>query len=236
MSANDQKIALVTGANRGIGFETCRQLAIHGLRAILTSRDPIKGQSAAESLRREGLAVDYHALDVTDLDSIYSIYEDIQEKFGRLDVLVNNAGVYLDEGDSVFKVPMEVFRETMEVNFYGSLNLCRAFVPMMRKNNYGRVVNVSSGYGSITQMGRYTAAYRISKAALNALTRIVAAEVAGKNIKVNSMCPGWVRTDMGGSSAPRSPEKGADTIVWLATLPADGPTNGFFRDRKPIPW
>jgi NAD(P)-dependent dehydrogenase (short-subunit alcohol dehydrogenase family) len=232
----DQKIALVSGANRGIGFETCRQLARRGLDVLLTSRDPIKGQSAAESLRQEGLAVHYHALDVTDLDSVHLVHQYVVAEFGRLDVLVNNAGVYLDEGDSLFEVPLDIFRETMEINFYGPLHLCRSFVPLMRANNYGRVVNVSSGYGSITHMGGYTAAYRVSKVALNALTRIVAAEVAGKDIKVNSACPGWVRTDMGGTSAPRSLAQGADTIVWLATLPAEGPTSGFFRDRKSIPW
>jgi NAD(P)-dependent dehydrogenase (short-subunit alcohol dehydrogenase family) len=230
------KNALVTGANRGIGFEVCRQLAEHGLHIILTSRDAAKGQEAAETLRREGYDLSYHQLEVTDLASVATLREFVVNKFGRLDVLINNAGVYLDEGVSIFEVSLETMRLTQEINFYGPLYLCRAFVPLMRRNGYGRVVNVSSGAGTITEMDGRTAAYKISKVALNALTRIVAAEVRGYNIKVNTMCPGWVSTEMGGPGAPVTPAKAADTIVWLATLPDNGPTSGFFRNRKPIPW
>lgn len=230
------KIALVTGANRGIGFEVCRQLAEHGLHVILTSRDAAKGQEATETLRREGYDLSYHQLEVTDLTSVATLREFVVNKFGRLDVLINNAGVYLDEGVSIFEVSLETMRLTQEINFYGPLYLCRAFVPLMRRNGYGRVVNVSSGAGSITEMDGRTAAYKISKVALNALTRIVAAEVRGYNIKVNTMCPDWVSTDMGGPGAPVTPAEAADTIVWLATLPDNGPTSGFFRNRKPIPW
>jgi NAD(P)-dependent dehydrogenase (short-subunit alcohol dehydrogenase family) len=230
------KIAVVTGANRGIGFEVCRQLGQQGLHVILTSRDEAKGQEAVDTLRREGLEISHHLLEVTDLASIAALHRFIEAKFNRLDVLVNNAGVYPDEGVSIFDVSLETMRETMEINFYGPLYLCRAFIPLMRRRNYGRVVNVSSGAGAITDMDGRTGAYKISKLALNGLTRIMAAEVRRYNIKVNTMCPGWVRTDMGGPAAPRSPVQAADTIVWLATLPDNGPTGGFFRDRKAIPW
>ena len=231
-----QRIALVTGANRGIGFETCRQLAGAGLRVILTSRDPAKGRRAADLLRREGKDVACEPLDVTDSKSVKRLLDAVRRRFGRLDVLVNNAAVYLDEDVSVFEVDDATVRATLETNFYGPLAMCRAFVPLMRAQGYGRVVNVSSGAGQLSSMTGGTAAYKVSKAALNALTRIVADEVRPANIKVNAVCPGWVRTKMGGPRAPRSPEQGAETIVWLATLPDRGPTGGFFRDRKAIAW
>ncbi|TAK05980.1 MAG: SDR family oxidoreductase [Candidatus Manganitrophaceae bacterium] len=230
------RIVLVTGGNRGIGFEVCRQLSRKGMRVVLTSRNGVDGEKAAEILLREGLQVAPRPLDVTDPQQIKAIRSFIEKEFGQLDVLVNNAGVYLDEGVSLFDVPVETVRETMEVNFYAPLAICRAFIPLMLRNGYGRVVNVSSGAGQLEEMDGGTAAYKISKVALNALTRIVASEVSGQNIKVNSICPGWVRTRMGGPAAPRTVEQGADGIVWAATLPDDGPTGGFFRDRKPIPW
>lgn len=230
------RIALITGANRGIGYEACRQLAKMGLHVILTSRDASRGQKAADQLRGQGGEITFHALDVTIPESITELRDFVRREFGRLDVLVNNAAVYLDEGVSVFNLDMETMRATIETNLYGPLLMCQAFVPMMRQQNYGRVVNVSSGAGALSDLGGGTAAYAISKAGLNALTRIVASEVRGRNIKINAMCPGWVRTEMGGAGAPRSVEEGADTLVWLATLPDDGPTNGFFRDRKPIAW
>ena len=229
------KIALVTGGNRGIGYEVCRQLAERGLHVLLGSRDRAKGDAAVASLR-DGGRVTALELDVVDSEQISAVSTFIREEYGRLDVLVNNAGVYLDAGESVFDVAMDTFRHTMAVNFYGPLRLCREFVPLMGRNGYGRVVNVSSGYGSISQMGGRTAAYRVSKAALNALTRIIAGEARGNNIKVNAVCPGWVRTDMGGRGAPRPVAKGAETIVWAATLPDDGPTDGFFRDKRPLAW
>jgi NAD(P)-dependent dehydrogenase (short-subunit alcohol dehydrogenase family) len=231
-----KRIALVTGGNRGIGFEICRQLGQRGLHVILTSRDADKGHKAAEKLRGEGLDVSYHPLDVTDPASVEAARDHVQREHGRLDVLVNNAGVYLDEGVSVFNVSPEVVRHTLEVNTVGPFLTCRAFVPMMRRSGYGRVVNVSSGAGDINTMKGRTAAYRMSKAALNALTRIVASEVSGHNVKVNAVGPGWVRTEMGGRGAPRSVEEGADTAVWLATLPDDGPTDGYFYDREQVEW
>ena len=231
-----QRIALVTGENRGIGFEVRRQLGALGLRVILTARDPLKGGAAAAQLHAGGSAVEFHQLDVTDEASIRTLTTFVRTQFGRSDVLVNNAAVYPDEGCSVLAVDLETFRATMETNVYGPLRLCQAFVPLMRVHRYGRIVNVSSGGGQLTGMSDDTPAYRMSKAALNVLTCMVASAVGNADILVNAVCPGWVRTDMGGPSAPRTVEQAADTIVWLATLPAGGPTGGFFRDRQPIPW
>ncbi len=234
MSAT-KRVAVVTGANRGIGFETCRQLAKKGIQVILTSRDEPNGKAAVEKLQAEGLDVSYHPLDVTDSDSVQRLAEFIKSEFGQLDILVNNAGVSLDSSDSVLNTKIDTLRKTMDTNLYGPLLLCQALIPLM-KHNYGRVVNVSSGAGQLSDMTSGYPSYRISKTALNALTRILANELKGTNILVNSVCPGWVKTDMGGANAPRTPEQGADTIVWLATLPDNGPTSGFFRDRQPIPW
>ena len=231
----DQRIALVTGANRGIGLEVCRQLAGQGLRVVLTARDPGKGEAAAQRLAGEGVDVAFFPLDVSDPAAAEAARGWVEGRYGRLDVLVNNAAVYLDERFNILDVPLATFEATLAANLYGPLHLCRAFVPGMRQRGYGRVVNVSSESGQLSTMGGYTPAYAISKAALNALTRAVAAE-AGRAVKVNSVCPGWVRTDMGGPNASRSVEQGADSIVWLATLPDSGPTGGFFQDRRPIDW
>jgi NAD(P)-dependent dehydrogenase (short-subunit alcohol dehydrogenase family) len=236
LNQTSEKIAVVTGANRGIGLETCRQLSQRGIGTILTSRDDAKGIAAQQKLLQEGCEVIYHQLDVSDLESISELRSFVAEKYERLDILVNNAGVFLDRGIGVIDLPLEMLMETMEINFTGALRLCQSFVPLMRKHKYGRIVNVSSGMGSITRMGGGSAAYKLSKVALNALTRIMADELRYDNILVNTMSPGWVRTDMGGSNAPRSLAQGADTIIWLATLPDDGPTGGFFESRKPIPW
>ncbi len=225
----------MTGANRGIGLEVCRQLAGRGLRVVLTARDPNKGQAAADGLIANGLDVTFLPLDVSDPAAAEAARVWVEGRYGRLDVLVNNAAVYLDDNVSIFDVPLSTFDKTLAANLYGPLHLCRAFVPGMRQRGYGRVVNVSSESGQLSTMGGYTAAYAISKTALNGLTRVVAAE-AGQAVKVNAVCPGWVRTDMGGPHASRSVAEGADTIVWLATLPDSGPTGGFFQDRRPIAW
>lgn len=237
----DRRIAIVTGANRGLGLETCRQLAQLGLQVILTSRDPTKGQAAAEKLRSSGLEVTFHPLDVTDPESVWRLREFVAEELGRIDVLVNNAGVFLDPGsggdppeNSVFRASVDTIRASMETNLYGALRMCQTFIPLMAGS--GRVVNVSSGMGQLSDMNGCCPGYRFSKVGLNALTRILADELQGTRVKVNSVCPGWVRTDMGGPNATRSLEDGAATIVWLATLADDGPTGGFFRDRTPIPW
>jgi NAD(P)-dependent dehydrogenase (short-subunit alcohol dehydrogenase family) len=232
-----QKVAVVTGANRGMGFEASRQLAKMGMQVILTSRDPEKGQKAAEQLHTEGLEVTYCPLDVAHPESIVALSQFVREKFGRLDVLINNAGLMIDSPDiSVFDAKVETLRKTMETNVYGPLQLIQALVPLMKEHDYGRIVNVSSGMGQLTDMGGGYPGYRLSKTSLNALTRIFANELNGTHILINTMCPGWVKTDMGGPGATRTPEQGVDTMVWLATLPNDGPTGAFFRNRKPIPW
>lgn len=238
-----RRVAVVTGGNRGIGFDICRQLGRRGFRVLLTARQPLRGRAAARVLRAEGLAVEFHTLDVTKAAAIKRLARHLARKVGRLDVVVNNAGIYLEGGyvdagepESVFEEAVERVRATMETNLYGPYRLAQALVPMMRAAGYGRVVNVSSGSGQLSDMGGREAGYRMSKTALNALTRILAAELKGSGVLVNAMCPGWVRTDMGGPDAPRSVGEGADTAVWLATLPRRGPSGGFFRDRKRIPW
>jgi NAD(P)-dependent dehydrogenase (short-subunit alcohol dehydrogenase family) len=234
------KIAVVTGGNRGMGFETCRQLARRGARVILTSRDPEKGEAAAGRLRGEGLDVRHHQLDVADDDSIERLAAYIRSEFGRLDILVNNAGIVRGKDEPreramrTFEATPAGLREVLATNLIGPFLLCQRLIPLME--GWGRVVNVSSGMGQLSGMGSGFPAYRISKAGLNALTRIFASELAGTGVKVNAVCPGWVRTDMGGAGAERSVEEGVATTIWLATLPDDGPSGGLFRDKKPIPW
>ena len=233
---SDKRIALVTGANRGIGYEVCRQLAGQGIHVILSSRDQASGQAAAHQLQAEGPDVSAHQLDVTDRESIQRLLEFIERTYGRLDILVNNAGIYIDQRHRLLEVDGEVLRHTMDTNAYGPLWLTQACVPLMKRGGYGRIVNISSGIGELSGLGSSWPAYRLSKILLNLQTRIIAGELRGSNILINAMCPGWVRTDMGGPGAPRSVEEGADTAVWLATLPDGGPQGGYFRDRKPIEW
>jgi NAD(P)-dependent dehydrogenase (short-subunit alcohol dehydrogenase family) len=230
------RTAIVTGANRGLGYETCRQLAQRGYRVILTSRNTEQGQTAADRLGAAGAEIFYHPLDVTRAESIQQLLEFTVRKFGVADVLVNNAAIYPDEGSDVLEVEMDTYRQTMETNFFGPLALCQAFIPLMIQQNYGRVVNVSSGAGQLESMVPNTPSYRLSKLALNGLTLMLAARVRNSNVLINAVCPGWVRTDMGGPHAPVSMEAGSDTIVWLATLPDGGPRGGFFRRRKRIDW
>ena len=236
----ETRVALITGANRGIGLEVARQLARLGLMAVIGTRSLAKGQAAAEPLVSEGLIAPVVALDVVDATSIRAAVAQAMGMFGRIDVLINNAGVMLDPPGSphsnVKSVPAEIMRSTFETNTIGPLLMIQAVLPIMRDQGYGRIVNISSGAGQLSEMGAEYPAYRMSKTALNALTRTTAAELGAGAIKINAMCPGWVRTDMGGSQAARSVEEGADTAVWLATLPDEGPTGGFFRDRKPIHW
>ena len=227
------RVALVSGANRGIGREVVRQLAGRGVTTILGSRDEEKGRAAAEGI--DGV-VRVRQLDVTDEKGIAELARGVEEEFGRLDVLVNNAGIAADGGQRGVDADLDVVRGTLEMNLFGAWRLCEAFVPLMQRNRYGRIVNVSSGMGALNDMGGGSPAYRVSKTSLNALTRILASELRGSGILVNSVCPGWVQTDMGGPGASRTVEEGADTPVWAATLPDNGPTGGFFRDRRPIPW
>jgi NAD(P)-dependent dehydrogenase (short-subunit alcohol dehydrogenase family) len=231
------RIAVVTGGNRGIGFEICRRLAKRGVHVVLTARDENRGLEATQKLQSEELNVIFHRLDVTREAQVKRLAQYMESTHGRCDILVNNAGVSLDSYRmSVLATPVQLFRDTMETNFYGPLRLCQALVPLMVRHRYGRIVNLSSGMGQLEDMEDGNAAYRASKTALNALTRMAASAARDKGILVNSMCPGWVRTDMGGPNATRSVQKGAETAVWLATLPADGPTGGFFRDKTAIAW
>lgn len=232
------KVALVTGGNRGLGLETSKQLSKKGYRVILTARDRKEGEKTQKDLLKEGIEVDFLQLDVTDPKSIEGAVKFIEKKHARLDVLVNNAGVFpkgSSEVDSFKASPGEI-KKTFSTNTVGPFELCQSFIPLMKKNAYGRIVNVSSGMGQFSEMSSGYPAYRISKAALNAVTLIFANEVKGTDILVNSVCPGWVKTDMGGENAPRSLETGASGIVWAATLPYGGPTGGFFRDGKKLNW
>jgi NAD(P)-dependent dehydrogenase (short-subunit alcohol dehydrogenase family) len=229
-----ERVALVSGGNRGLGLEVARRLAEDGYRVVIGSRDPARGDGAAHDVGERATACQ---LDVTDPESIEACISTIEERFGRLDVLVNNAGI---EGGgwstNATDVDLDDVRDTLETNLFGAWSLTQAALPLMRKNGYGRIVNLSSGMGQLSDMGGHAPAYRISKTGLNALTRMLSAELAGENILVNSCCPGWVRTAMGGPGARRSVEEGSDTPFWLATLTDEGPRGGFFRNREPIPW
>jgi NAD(P)-dependent dehydrogenase (short-subunit alcohol dehydrogenase family) len=229
-----ERVALVSGGNRGIGREVARRLAEEGYRVVIGSRDPDRGEEVAREL---GSGVAARQLDVTDEESIERCIESVAGELGRLDVLVNSAGITGGGwSTNAYDVDLDEVRHTLETNLYGAWRLTQAALPLMRENRYGRVVNISSGMGQLADMGGHAPAYRVSKTGLNVLTRMLAAELEGENILVNSCCPGWVRTDMGGPSAQRSVEEGADTPVWLATLPDDGPRGGFFRNRRPIQW
>jgi NAD(P)-dependent dehydrogenase (short-subunit alcohol dehydrogenase family) len=231
------RIAVVTGGNKGIGFEICRQLARKGINVVLTARDRARGEKAASALQRGSLNVIFHPLEVTDADSIRALVESMRGTHGRCDILVNNAGILINGARvGVMQEPVEVVRQTFETNLYGPLQLMQALIPLMQKQRYGRIVNISSGLGQLEGMGDGYPAYRLSKTALNALTCMFADATRGSGILVNAACPGWVRTDMGGANAASSVEQGADTAVWLAALPDDGPTGGLFRDREAIAW
>lgn len=261
----DKLLAVLTGGNRGIGLEVCRQLADAGVRVILTARNDTSGSDAAKKLQGHGLEVTFRRLDVSESKSIAAFTDHVREQEPRIDILVNNAGV------SPKGFNPDVVKQTLAANFFGAMHLTDALLPLMSQT--GRIVMVSSGMGSLSclspdrqaefldpaltrngltalvgefhsdvERGQYRAngwpksAYSVSKVALNALTRILAKELEGSGMLVNAISPGWVRTRMGGLFAARSVAKGADTIVWAATLPHDGPQGAFLRDRAPIPW
>jgi NAD(P)-dependent dehydrogenase (short-subunit alcohol dehydrogenase family) len=232
----DPLVALVTGANRGIGFEVCRQLATRGYRTLLSGRDDARTEKAAQGLQRDGLDVSAITLDVADTKSIARAAREIDRRFGGVDVLINNAAVLIAESSDLLDTSLDDLRTTFETNVFGLIAVSKTFVPGMVERRFGRVVNVSSAAGQLATMTTYAAAYSISKTAVNAVTRQLAAATRGSGVLVNAVCPGWVRTRMGGQHAPKSVEDGADTIVWLATLPANGPTGGFFQDRRRIDW
>lgn len=265
MPDQNRDIVVVTGANRGIGLETCRQLAAHGLHVVLTGRDEAQARRAADELGGNGSDVATHQLDVTDERSIAALADDLKRDHGQINALVNNAGIVLDSFDA------EVARGTIDTNCLGPMNLTDRLLPLVKPQ--GRIVMVSSRMGQLScvssalqeafmdpgltrdslgallesfvrdvEQGQHekngwpTSAYRVSKVGLNAYTRILARELAGTRIRLNAVCPGWVRTDMGGANAALSVEEGADTPVWAALLPEDGPTGGFFRERKSVEW
>jgi NAD(P)-dependent dehydrogenase (short-subunit alcohol dehydrogenase family) len=229
-------VALVTGANRGIGHEVVRQLAERGYEVLLSARDGEKAERAARELAEStGASVRAVTLDVADPNSIEQAASRLHGDPGRLDVLVNNAGIGTDWGVSGTAPDFEAIGQALNTNFYGAYRLTVALLDLLRASEHGRIVNVSSGMGGITEMGGWSPGYRVSKAALNAMTRILSTELKDQAVLVNSACPGFVNTDMGGQfGAKKSVEDGAAGIVWLATLPDDGPTGGFFRDGKEI--
>ena len=226
------KVALVTGGNRGIGLETGRQLAALGFTVLLGTRDPAKGEAAARQL---GGKVEAIALDVAAPDAAALAAAGIERRVGRLDVLVNNAAIHYDPRARALKPDWTVIREAFETNVFGAWRIAAACAPLLSASGHGRLVNVSSEGGSLASMGAGAPAYSTTKATLNALTCILAAELRGAGVLVNAICPGWVATDMGGPGG-RTVAQGAAGIVWAATLPDNGPTGGFFRDGKKLPW
>jgi NAD(P)-dependent dehydrogenase (short-subunit alcohol dehydrogenase family) len=231
----ERPIALVTGANRGIGLELVRQLAADGFTAVLGARDPDKGAAAADPLRAQGLDVLPKQLDVADAESVAALASDLARDQGRLDVLINNAAIHYDTWERGVDADLGVAREAFETNVFGVWRTTQACLPLLRRSERARIVNVSSEAGSLASMGAGTPAYSISKAALNALTRVLAAELRRDGILVNSVCPGWVATDMGGPGG-RPVDQGAASVMWAVRLPGDGPTGGFFRDGRRLDW
>jgi NAD(P)-dependent dehydrogenase (short-subunit alcohol dehydrogenase family) len=233
-SADVQPVAVVTGANRGIGLEVCRQLAARGYRVVLGSREPAKGRAAAAGLGDPPNVLPCQ-LDVADDESVVAAAAWVAERLGRCDALVNNAAILYDTWAHAASADLAVVHEALETNVFGAWRTTLALLPLMRATGAGRIVNVSSQGGSLAGMGAGAPAYHVSKAALNALTRTLAAELRSDGILVNAICPGWTATDMGGAGG-RPVEDGAASVVWGVTLPDDGPTGGFFRDGRALPW
>ncbi|BFU96926.1 MAG: Short-chain dehydrogenase/reductase SDR [Nitrospira sp.] len=226
-------IALVTGANKGIGLEVVRQLTARNWRVFLTGRSLAAVRRAASSM--DSLVVPV-PLDVTSRISIEAAFRVVSQAVDHLDVLINNAGILDPDEGSIVDLPSERLRRMFETNTIGALLVTQAFLPLLRKSSSARIINVSSGAGQLSDMDTWAPAYSISKTALNGVTGQFAAALKASSIAVNAACPGWVRTDMGGSEAPRSAEEGADTIVWLATEAPISLTGQFVKERKPIPW
>jgi NAD(P)-dependent dehydrogenase (short-subunit alcohol dehydrogenase family) len=253
MKTTQQQVALITGGNRGLGLQSARELGPQNILIIVGARDGKKGAAAAETLRTEGYSVDSVPLNVTDPRTHTEAFDFIESHYGRLDILINNAGVWKESATSssfvsgtnpTSSLPMEILRETFETNFFGTVALTQRLLPLIRKSAAGRIVNVSSVMGSLTLHSDPTSsiyphkvfAYDASKTALNAFTVHLAHELRDTPIKVNSAHPGWVKTDMGGAGADLDISEGGKTSAWLATLPADGPTGGYFHLGQPLPW
>jgi len=229
------KIALVTGANKGIGREVARQLAAKGFHVFIGARNRSAGRKAADEIAKKGGKTAFLEIDVSDNNSVAVAAREFVKTSDHLDVLVNNAGIIVDGDHAILEIGDELLRKTLETNTLGALRVIRAFVPLLAKSKAPRVINVSSGGGQLTGgADGWSPAYCISKTALNGVTSQLAAALP--KFAINSVCPGWVRTDMGGRSATRSVEEGADTIVWLASEAPQDLTDKFLRDRKEIPW
>jgi NAD(P)-dependent dehydrogenase (short-subunit alcohol dehydrogenase family) len=245
MPSLDGKVAIVTGAGRGIGREHALALARAGADVVVNDLGATLAGEGADATPAQQVVAEIEGLgrravanggNVADFADAEALVAQAVETFGRLDILVNNAGIMVEDNDDDPEDELRIVRETMQTNVYGPLLLSRLAIPIMKSRRYGRIVNLSSGMGSLTEMGPGYIAYRMSKAGINVVTRVLAAEVEGMGILVNSADPGWVKTDMGGRGASRTVYKGAETPVWLATVPEGGPTGGVFRDRKAIPW
>jgi NAD(P)-dependent dehydrogenase (short-subunit alcohol dehydrogenase family) len=232
----EQLVAVVSGGNRGLGLAIVRGLAATGMRVVLASRSRERGEAALDRLGELRGRVTVGGLDIVDRASVVRFVTELHRDFGRCDVLVNNAAVAVDGAQDASTADLASVRATLETNLLGTWQLTQAVIPAMRARRYGRIVNMSSGVGRLATMTSGIPAYRVSKTALNALTRIIADELRDDGILVNACCPGRVRTEMGGADAPAEPGAAADTPVWLATLPDDGPTGGFFRGRAAMQW
>jgi NAD(P)-dependent dehydrogenase (short-subunit alcohol dehydrogenase family) len=240
-------IALITGANKGIGLETARQLAAQGIHVLIGARDAANGEAAAQKLQAAGYKADFIALDVSNEASVKQAAQTVTDRYGKLDILVNNAGIHPEYPQGIFsfeQMSLDLMMQIYQTNVFGPFMMIQAFLPLLRQSSAGRIVNTSSSVGSLTEQSNpespyypvNTAGYNSSKTALNALTVQLAKQLTDTNIKVNSACPGWVQTDMGSAAAPRTVEEGVRIIIKLATLPNDGPNGGFFDENGPIGW
>lgn len=235
-----KKIAIVTGASRGLGLATSEALAQRGFKVIMAMRSPEKAQKKMNELKMKDLDVVPMKLDQSQEKSIHEFVEKIRQEYGFVDVLVNNAGILIDSDDggnaSIFKTKATTIQKTFTTNTLGPFLLTQKIFPLMKQEGYGRIVNVSSGMAQLSEPQKASAAYRLSKTALNMVTKLFASEVGDSDICVNSISPGWVKTDMGGPNADRTVEQGIKGIIWAATLPKGGPNGGFFRDGESLAW
>ncbi|MDJ0595527.1 MAG: SDR family oxidoreductase [Pleurocapsa sp. MO_226.B13] len=240
-------ITLITGSNKGMGFEAARQLAKQDIHVLIGARNAEKGQAAVKSLTDEGLSAEFLLLDVTDEESVKNAVQAVAKQHGKLDILINNAGINPEYAREIFtfeELPLDLMKQIYQTNVFGAFLAIREFLPLLRKSTAGRIVNVSSSVGSLTDQsnpespyyGINTVAYNTSKTALNALTVQLAKQLSDTTIKVNSICPGWVKTDLGSEAAPRTVDEGVRIIVRLATLGEDGASGGFFNEDGVIPW
>jgi NAD(P)-dependent dehydrogenase (short-subunit alcohol dehydrogenase family) len=238
----EKKYAVVTGASRGLGVGVSEALAKNGFHVFVTGRGSLKLQETFAKLKKDNLSVESYEMDVSSPGSINSFCDTLVKKIPHLDVLVNNAGVFLDaasnsaKSTAVSDVSFQTVLETFQVNSLGPYIVTQRLLPLIAKSPGGRIVNVSSGMGGLSEMGPGYPAYRMSKTALNAFTKLLSQELKNTKIKVNSVCPGWVKTDMGGANATRELGEGVQSIIWAALLPEDGPTGGYFRDGKSLAW